>query len=950
LVAQGDRIWFHNNSNISQGNDNGIFSLKDGEMELHLGDLDEVVKSIQVIDENNILIWTRFYVYTYNGTEIVNTIDLELHEILGYSISIVFIDSQKNMWFSYWKSASVSNDPFLIRKFDGTDWTTYELDHNVNRIVEDSTGKIWCEYDSDDADVYAYAYIENDVIHKITLQSIQSIPFRFGTPRLLKVSSNNKLWVTGSSSPNDPLVYSYDFNELIAYDTSIDNLENSIYTDLITTCEGDILAGSYSKIEIFKNGEWNVFMENNGDFSGGIHDINVHPITCELYFAVNGDTQCLYKFDGSAIVPVPNPFGSTCIIDIYFDDIGNLYASGWLTGWGVYNGAQWDYVYTGPPSGVIDDSVNGTVVDKFGVPWISTDEDGLCKYENGNMICYNAQNSILENKYYLLYKDKNDNIWAHSGNKLYKFDGTEWTLNVLPFPDMSISSIYHIKDNEFWLATYRNGLFYWNGIDLINYNVHNSDISSDRILEIASDKNGSLWMIDNFGVSRLTCLARSKNEIVRGKVYFDANLNGAYEEEIDQPLAAQKVRIQPENVLSYSNINGDYSFVPINGSSHEIEVETSSGFEATSPNPFIGPINIEQNQSANMGFWADQLPLNFELDLGHTPMICNFPVSTWITLENQSSQISEGTLFLNSSHEITYLDAIPSYQTESNDGIEWIVTDLQPFERRVFRLDLVGPAEEFFDEQVILKTCFQTDTQENCSESEEALLCSYDPNDKRASSTGPSIDEYSLLKDELEYTIRFQNMGNYRAAKVIILDTLDENLNVESFEIISSSHTVDVTLHEGVVEFLFEDIFLPPIEQDSLLSQGFVKYRIAPNADILDNTLIENTAYIYFDFNNAIVTNTTKNILVEELPTISSTSDLVQTIKVYPNPTNGNIYLELDQAELIDIKIYNLLGNLVYQKNQSSKEEIDISQLVDGTYVVNFQMNNKFFVSKFVKI
>ena len=59
ISAQGDRIWFHNNSNISQGNDNGIFSLKDGEMELHLGDLDEVVKSIQVIDENNILIWDQ---------------------------------------------------------------------------------------------------------------------------------------------------------------------------------------------------------------------------------------------------------------------------------------------------------------------------------------------------------------------------------------------------------------------------------------------------------------------------------------------------------------------------------------------------------------------------------------------------------------------------------------------------------------------------------------------------------------------------------------------------------------------------------------------------------------------------------------------------------------------------------------------------------------------------
>ena len=39
-------------------------------------------------------------------------------------------------------------------------------------------------------------------------------------------------------------------------------------------------------------------------------------------------------------------------------------------------------------------------------------------------------------------------------------------------------------------------------------------------------------------------------------------------------------------------------------------------------------------------------------------------------------------------------------------------------------------------------------------------------------------------------------------------------------------------------------------------------YSIRPNGDIDENTIIENTADIFFDFNPAVVTNTTENIMV----------------------------------------------------------------------------------------
>jgi uncharacterized repeat protein (TIGR01451 family) len=139
------------------------------------------------------------------------------------------------------------------------------------------------------------------------------------------------------------------------------------------------------------------------------------------------------------------------------------------------------------------------------------------------------------------------------------------------------------------------------------------------------------------------------------------------------------------------------------------------------------------------------------------------------------------------------------------------------------------------------------------------VMCAYDPNDKQATPVGYAEPHFILPDEEMEYKIRFQNTGNAPAEYVIITDTLDVNtLDISSFQPVISSHNVSTSLlPNGLVTFTFNNINLPDSASDPLGSEGFVVYRIRPRLDISPGTEINNTAYIYFEQNPPIITNTT---------------------------------------------------------------------------------------------
>jgi uncharacterized repeat protein (TIGR01451 family) len=144
------------------------------------------------------------------------------------------------------------------------------------------------------------------------------------------------------------------------------------------------------------------------------------------------------------------------------------------------------------------------------------------------------------------------------------------------------------------------------------------------------------------------------------------------------------------------------------------------------------------------------------------------------------------------------------------------------------------------------------------------VVNSYDPNDKQVSPQGFSQHGFIANNQRMYYTVRFQNTGNAEAIDVFITDTMDANLDFQTLQVYSSSHTMTTELYPGnVVRFVFDDIHLPDSNANEPSSHGYVMYEIDQLPDLAVDTEIENTAYIYFDFNSPVITNTVLNTIYD---------------------------------------------------------------------------------------
>lgn len=141
----------------------------------------------------------------------------------------------------------------------------------------------------------------------------------------------------------------------------------------------------------------------------------------------------------------------------------------------------------------------------------------------------------------------------------------------------------------------------------------------------------------------------------------------------------------------------------------------------------------------------------------------------------------------------------------------------------------------------------------------KAVVAAFDPNQKTAYPQGEGAYHFiSPNQNTLHYTIDFQNTGTYPATYVELRDTLDAALNAFSVEPLMASHDYTLDLvNDNILVFRFFNINLPDSFSNEPASHGFVTFNININAGLPLGTTIHNTAAIYFDFNEAVITNTT---------------------------------------------------------------------------------------------
>ncbi|ANQ49483.1 T9SS type A sorting domain-containing protein [Flammeovirga sp. MY04] len=265
-------------------------------------------------------------------------------------------------------------------------------------------------------------------------------------------------------------------------------------------------------------------------------------------------------------------------------------------------------------------------------------------------------------------------------------------------------------------------------------------------------------------------------------------------------------------------------------------------------------------------------------------------------------------------------------------------------------LDAFGEEVEMIAEVEI--DGIEDDNAENNTESVEFIVTgSYDPNDKQARDSITTEEVEAGIP--LDYLIRFQNTGTDTAFNVYILDTLSDNLDLETFEVLSVSHDFEAVWYDSnVVVFTFENILLPDSIVDEPNSHGYINYQVSPKTTLVEGDSIQNTAYIYFDFNKPIVTNTVTTLVYNPPPLeeedeeegeeedddeiiSSSVEEIDQGIVFYPNPIKGSKMVYFKSEQLVTLEISNSSGKLMLRKEKVSKS-FSVKELPSGIYFLRY--------------
>ncbi|MES2703111.1 MAG: T9SS type A sorting domain-containing protein [Bacteroidota bacterium] len=243
------------------------------------------------------------------------------------------------------------------------------------------------------------------------------------------------------------------------------------------------------------------------------------------------------------------------------------------------------------------------------------------------------------------------------------------------------------------------------------------------------------------------------------------------------------------------------------------------------------------------------------------------------------------------------------------------------------------------------------------------VVASYDPNFKEVNPKGSGpfgIIQYS--DSVLEYMVHFQNTGSWYAQNIIVLDTIEEDLDWTTLKPVYQSAPCQVTLTESgpykIAKFSFENIHLPPQSFDDLRSNGMFTFTIKTKPGLPPGTRFENSAAIYFDYNAPIITNSTLNTLVEVNgvaggPNVPPHSALT----VYPNPANNtfNAIINSEKDNNASLTVFDIAGKVQLSKvialtKGTQTITTDINQLAPGVYFVTLNNNGAIQTQKLVVI
>jgi len=476
---------------------------------------------------------------------------------------------------------------------------------------------------------------------------------------------------------------------------------------------------------------------------------------------------------------------------------------------------------------------------------------------------------------------------------------------------------------------------------------------NNQILLVDNKRFGNLWGIYTLNSSLYTLNAN----FIKGIAYLDANNNNTYNngEAIyyNGFITAQK---NTEAVTQHLANNTVYN-LSVDTGAYTTKLQLYRNYYTTTPAQFVRTHATYGNIDTLL-FALHPIPgiHDVQVDL----------INNWFTrmgqqnsysatIKNMGTTVANGMLKLVLDHRLLNVSSTPPFNSRNGDTLSWNVVNVQPNVSATVTVSFTGatPPDLNAGDTLFSRLYYESDSIDltpidNSSSVSEIIRASYDPNEKSILSGEKLTPAQVANGNYISYIVHFQNTGNDTAFTVVVLDTLSTNVDMNSLQVTRASHPYTLDIINGhILKFTFRNIRLS-YNTNITSSTGYVAYKIKPLSSLPAGSVVNNTAQIFFDYNQPISTSTvqTQIYLISAVQQQHSQSGNLQ---LYPNPNNGNFSLNYDNngAANLYLQVLDVSGKTVLEKQvahqDKSEIKLNLSGLQKGIYWIKLTDRNEFY-------
>lgn len=467
--------------------------------------------------------------------------------------------------------------------------------------------------------------------------------------------------------------------------------------------------------------------------------------------------------------------------------------------------------------------------------------------------------------------------------------------------------------------------------------------------------SGEIQTLSNVSCNQILTVTEPLATKISGGVYFDANGN-CTKDEGEELVGRAVLKFEDGKTRLFTNESGYFSTSLLPGS-YQLQLVDDDKMVASCAEPIQFTVTTTADS-----IWVGARSLCSGTDasviMGGTAIRKGFTNNnfTIVVSNNGRKTISNPAVKLQMPATINVLgpNIIPA-ATESviennitNKIYTWYPGTLEPFSSKLISFTHGNASTVNIGDSIVFKSWISSSDMD-CNESNNSqkqvykVVGAIDPNDLAVVPLGYGEEGYIMPTQLLTYTIRFQNTGTHAAERISITDRLPEGLDMNSIQVIATSHKgFQLSINGNEANFILENAFLPDSSSNQEGSEGYISFAIKPKEGIAGGTRLINRAFIQFDHYEAVETNEVLNTI----QTSMQEQEMIE-VKTYPNPAADVIYFSLrhkmgeafTNREINKVTMFDLSGRPMFTKKFSPKEEwrVDLPVWLNGFYLMKIE-------------